>query len=71
MDGAFGALVPRTKGFRLRGIAARWGWLSQVVERWVKESAKVLGGASLWEEQTCLDCLIIKNPLEVGLARAG
>jgi hypothetical protein len=27
--------------------------------------------ASLWEEQTCLDCLIIKNRLEVDREKAG
>jgi hypothetical protein len=28
-------------------------------------------GALRCEEQACLDCLITKNPPEVGLARAG
>ncbi len=47
------------------------GGLYHVVERWLKASAQSSEGASLWEEQACLDCLITKNPPEVGLARAG
>ena len=37
----------------------------------MKASAQSSEGASLWEEQACLDCLITKNPPEVGLERAG
>jgi hypothetical protein len=63
--------VPIAKGFGLRGIEARWGWLYHVVERWVKVSAQSSEGASLWEEKACLDCLITKSQPEVGLVRAG
>jgi hypothetical protein len=61
--------VSLAAGFRLRGIQARLRWLYHVVERWVKVSALSSEGASLWEEKACLDCLITKNPPEVGLAR--
>src|SRR5260370_33784983 len=50
---------------------SQMGGLYHVVERWLKASAQSSEGASLWEEQACLDCLITKNPPEVGLARAG
>ncbi len=47
-------------------------WMQgHVVERWVKGPTAELGGASRWEEQAGLDCLITKNPPEVGLARTG
>ena len=70
LDRARGALSPLAKGFRLRGIEAREGWLYHIVERWLKVSAQRSEGASRWEEKAYLDCPITKNPPEVGLARA-
>jgi hypothetical protein len=39
--------------------------------KWVKVPAEELGGSLTLKRDACLDCLITKNPPEVGLARSG
>ncbi len=65
MDGARGALSPIAKGFRLRGIEARWDAVSCRGEMGEGTPQKSSDGVSLWEEKACLDCLITKNRPEM------
>jgi hypothetical protein len=69
MDGARGALLPLAKGFRLRGIEARWGCRIMSRGGCCKCQQQDSDGASLWEEKACPDCPMINIQPEVGLKR--
>ena len=56
MDGARGARLPIAKGFRLRGIAARWRCRILSREAAACASSRTRVKASLWEELAFPDC---------------